>query len=109
MAPEYVMHAYLSIKADVYSFGVVVLELISGQKNYNFNLDPECQNLLDWVRSRGVHWFNYSFNYWFSPYDQLGSQFEIFLGATPNRIGFKCEQTGNQIQIRVGLNQILMS
>lgn len=49
MAPEYVMHAYLSIKADVYSFGVVVLELISGQKNYNFNLDPECQNLLDWA------------------------------------------------------------
>ncbi|XP_024994638.1 putative receptor-like protein kinase At4g00960 [Cynara cardunculus var. scolymus] len=49
MAPEYVMHGKLSIKADVYSFGVVVLELISGQKNYTFNLDPECQNLLDWA------------------------------------------------------------
>ncbi|XP_071693811.1 cysteine-rich receptor-like protein kinase 43 [Rutidosis leptorrhynchoides] len=49
MAPEYVMHAYLSVKADVYSFGVVVLELISGQKNSSFNLDPECQNLLDWA------------------------------------------------------------
>lgn len=43
------MHGNLSIKADVYSFGVVVLELISGQKNSTFNLDPECQNLLDWV------------------------------------------------------------
>lgn len=49
MAPEYIMHGNLSIKADVYSFGVVVLELISGQKNMMFNLDPECQNLLDWA------------------------------------------------------------
>ncbi|KAI3720134.1 hypothetical protein L6452_21044 [Arctium lappa] len=49
MAPEYVMHGNLSVKADVYSFGVVVLELISGQKNSAFNLDPECQNLLDWA------------------------------------------------------------
>ncbi|PWA57366.1 Concanavalin A-like lectin/glucanase, subgroup [Artemisia annua] len=49
MAPEYVMHGNLSVKADVYSFGVVVLELISGQKNFNFNLDPECQNLLEWA------------------------------------------------------------
>ncbi|KAI3811986.1 hypothetical protein L1987_16686 [Smallanthus sonchifolius] len=49
MAPEYVMHGNLSIKADVYSFGVVVLELISGQKNYTFDLDPECQNLLEWA------------------------------------------------------------
>ena len=51
MAPEYVMHGNLSTKADVYSFGVVVLELISGHKNYTFNLDPECHNLLDWVRT----------------------------------------------------------
>ncbi|KAK1437681.1 hypothetical protein QVD17_03477 [Tagetes erecta] len=49
MAPEYVMHGNLSIKADVYSFGVVVLELISGQKNYTFDLDPECGNLLEWA------------------------------------------------------------
>lgn len=48
MAPEYVMHGNLSVKADVYSFGVVVLELISGQKNSTFNLD-DCQNLLDWA------------------------------------------------------------
>ncbi|KAJ0677785.1 putative non-specific protein-tyrosine kinase RLK-Pelle-DLSV family [Helianthus annuus] len=49
MAPEYAMHGNLSIKADVYSYGVVVLELISGHKNSTFNLDPECQNLLDWA------------------------------------------------------------
>lgn len=49
MAPEYVMHGNLSVKVDVYSFGVMVLELISGHKNSAFNLDPECQNLLDWA------------------------------------------------------------
>ncbi|KAI7739239.1 hypothetical protein M8C21_004436, partial [Ambrosia artemisiifolia] len=49
MAPEYVMHGTLSVKVDVYSFGVVILELISGQKNSTFDLDPECQNLLDWA------------------------------------------------------------
>ena len=52
MAPEYAMHGNLSVKSDVYSYGVVVLELISGQKNSTFSLDPECQNLLDWVRIR---------------------------------------------------------
>ncbi|KAL7610430.1 hypothetical protein Lser_V15G11661 [Lactuca serriola] len=49
MAPEYVIKGNLSVKADVYSFGVVVLELISGQKNFTFNLDPDCVNLLDWA------------------------------------------------------------
>nr|XP_043639740.1 putative receptor-like protein kinase At4g00960 isoform X2 [Erigeron canadensis] len=48
MAPEYVLHGNLSVKADVYSYGVVVLELISGQKNSTFK-HPECQNLLDWA------------------------------------------------------------
>ncbi|KAL8112278.1 hypothetical protein AgCh_019833 [Apium graveolens] len=49
MAPEYVMHGSLSIKADVYSFGVLLLEIISGQKNSTFNLDPDCHSLLDWA------------------------------------------------------------
>lgn len=50
MAPEYVMHGKLSVKADVFSFGVLILELISGQKNSTFSQDPSSQNLLDWVR-----------------------------------------------------------
>ena len=50
MAPEYVMHGKLSVKADVFSFGVLILELISGQKNSTFNQDSSSQNLLDWVR-----------------------------------------------------------
>lgn len=49
MAPEYVMHGNLSVKADVYSFGVVVLELISGQKNSTFNGDAESTSLLEWA------------------------------------------------------------
>lgn len=49
MAPEYLMHGRLSVKADVFSFGVVVLELISGQKNSKFNQDPESENLLAWA------------------------------------------------------------
>ncbi|KAK9052209.1 hypothetical protein SSX86_028837 [Deinandra increscens subsp. villosa] len=49
MAPEYVMHGNLSIKADVYSFGVVILELVNGQKNSTFDLDRESVNLLDWA------------------------------------------------------------
>lgn len=49
LAPEYVSHGHLSVKADVFSFGVVVLELISGQKNWAFNLDPHSRNLLEWA------------------------------------------------------------
>ncbi|XP_057960442.1 cysteine-rich receptor-like protein kinase 43 [Malania oleifera] len=49
MAPEYVVHGHLSVKADIFSFGVVVLELISGQKNSTFNLDLDSRNLLDWA------------------------------------------------------------
>ncbi|KAM0986693.1 hypothetical protein ACFX2I_010884 [Malus domestica] len=49
MAPEYVMHGHLSVKADVFSFGVLVLELISGQRNSSFNANADAQNLLDWA------------------------------------------------------------
>ncbi|KAJ6903196.1 receptor-like protein kinase [Populus alba x Populus x berolinensis] len=50
MAPEYVMHGHLSVKADVFSFGVLVLELISGQRNSTFSQQHvEAENLLDWA------------------------------------------------------------
>ncbi|XP_052487596.1 cysteine-rich receptor-like protein kinase 43 isoform X2 [Gossypium raimondii] len=55
MAPEYVMHGQLSVKADVFSFGVLVLELISGQKNSSFNLNLDAQNLLDWLGPYHLH------------------------------------------------------
>lgn len=51
MAPEYVMHGNLSVKADVFSFGVVVLELVSGHKNSSFNLDPDSNSMIEWVRT----------------------------------------------------------
>lgn len=49
MAPEYIMHGHLSVKADVFSFGVVILELITGQKNSTFSASSDGQNLLEWV------------------------------------------------------------
>ena len=51
MAPEYVMHGHLSVKADVFSFGVLILELVSGQKNSTFDINLDAQNLLEWVSS----------------------------------------------------------
>lgn len=50
MAPEYVMHGVLSVKADVFSFGVLVLELVSGQKNSSFSMRHPDQTLLEWVK-----------------------------------------------------------
>ena len=55
MAPEYVMHGVLSVKADVFSFGVVVLELISGQKNSSFSMRHPDQTLLEWVKFSWFH------------------------------------------------------
>ncbi|KAL2904555.1 hypothetical protein RDABS01_003265 [Bienertia sinuspersici] len=49
MAPEYVMHGHLSVKADVFSFGVLMLELISGQRNSSYNLTLDAENLLEWA------------------------------------------------------------
>lgn len=54
MAPEYVMHGHLSVKADVFSFGVLVLELISGKKNSTFDINLDAQNLLEWVSSSSI-------------------------------------------------------
>jgi hypothetical protein len=50
MAPEYAMQGQLSVKADVYSFGVLLLEVVTGRKNNDYNLSPEMQMLLEWVR-----------------------------------------------------------
>ncbi|KAJ8770065.1 hypothetical protein K2173_010110 [Erythroxylum novogranatense] len=49
MAPEYVMHGKLTVKADVFSFGVLILELMSGQRNSTFNQHSDGQNVLDWA------------------------------------------------------------
>ncbi|XP_042447676.1 putative serine/threonine-protein kinase [Zingiber officinale] len=51
MAPEYVMHGVLSVKADVFSFGVLLLELVAGRKNSTFASlpDPDVGSLLEWA------------------------------------------------------------
>ncbi|KAG4991345.1 hypothetical protein AAZX31_09G112400 [Glycine max] len=49
LAPEYLMHGHLTVKADVFSYGVLVLELVSGQRNSSFDMDVSAQNLVDWA------------------------------------------------------------
>lgn len=49
MAPEYLMHGHLSVKADVYSYGVLVLELITGHRNSSSDPAFNGDNLLNWV------------------------------------------------------------
>ncbi|CAI9787894.1 unnamed protein product [Fraxinus pennsylvanica] len=49
MAPEYVIHGHFSIKSDVYSFGVLILEIITGQKAYNFQNGESMDDLISFV------------------------------------------------------------
>ncbi|XP_058724465.1 cysteine-rich receptor-like protein kinase 43 [Vicia villosa] len=49
MAPEYLMHGHLSVKADVYSYGVLVLELITGHRNSSSDPAFQGDNLLNWA------------------------------------------------------------
>ncbi|KAI5394524.1 hypothetical protein KIW84_061247 [Lathyrus oleraceus] len=49
MAPEYLMHGHLSVKADVYSYGVLVLELITGHRNSSSDPAFNGDNLLNWA------------------------------------------------------------
>ncbi|KAI3779093.1 hypothetical protein L2E82_08578 [Cichorium intybus] len=93
LAPEYVMHGNLSVKADVYSFGVVVLELVSGQKNSAFNLDPECQNLLDWAyklyeKGKAAEIMD----------STLGTSADLDQVATCTRIGLLCTQSDPKLR-----------
>ncbi|KAH9675736.1 Receptor-like serine-threonine protein kinase [Citrus sinensis] len=50
MAPEYAIRGFLSVKSDVFSFGVLLLEIISGRKNYDRQLEAENQELLKLAR-----------------------------------------------------------
>jgi len=49
VAPEYASRGQLSEKVDVFSFGVLLLEIVSGRKNIELNLNAEQAYLLEWV------------------------------------------------------------
>ncbi|XVF87658.1 hypothetical protein PTKIN_Ptkin18bG0138000 [Pterospermum kingtungense] len=53
MAPEYAMQGHFSVKSDAYSFGVLVLEIISGQRNSNFNQTDGAADLITYAWK---HW-----------------------------------------------------
>ncbi|XP_028797864.1 cold-responsive protein kinase 1-like, partial [Neltuma alba] len=59
-APEYAINGQLSEKVDIYSYGVVVLEILSGQKSEELNVNGEAEGefLLQkaWkLYERGMH------------------------------------------------------
>nr|DAD31825.1 TPA_asm: hypothetical protein HUJ06_010676 [Nelumbo nucifera] len=47
MAPEYAARGFMSAWSDVYSFGVLILEIISGRRNYDSQLEEQRQVLLN--------------------------------------------------------------
>lgn len=49
MAPEYAMHGHFSVKSDVFSLGVLILEIVSGQKNTQFQNGDTVDDLLSFV------------------------------------------------------------
>ncbi|KAK4278972.1 hypothetical protein QN277_016741 [Acacia crassicarpa] len=49
MAPEYIMNGTFSTKSDVFSFGILVLEIISGQKNGQFQDGENAEHIVSAV------------------------------------------------------------
>lgn len=49
MAPEYALHGFLSVKTDVFSYGVLVLEIVSGRKNHDRQLEDDSGDLLSYT------------------------------------------------------------
>ncbi|KAH6812463.1 hypothetical protein C2S51_026225 [Perilla frutescens var. frutescens] len=57
-APEYAIHGHLSEKVDIYSFGIVILEVISGRKCSEIQMDDDSATTeyLAWkLYERGMH------------------------------------------------------
>ncbi|KAL9270156.1 Cysteine-rich receptor-like protein [Drosera capensis] len=49
MAPEYAMRGVVSVKTDVFSYGVLLLEIVSGRKNFDYELGSEKADLLSYA------------------------------------------------------------
>lgn len=50
LAPEYVTYGKVDEKIDVYSYGVVLLELITGRRAIEKDLEAHHESLVLWVR-----------------------------------------------------------
>ncbi|KAM3283404.1 hypothetical protein P3S67_027049 [Capsicum chacoense] len=48
-APEYAIHGHITEKVDVYSFGVAVLEIISGRRSNDMQVEPVTEYLLEHI------------------------------------------------------------
>ncbi|XP_010315404.1 probable serine/threonine-protein kinase PBL23 [Solanum lycopersicum] len=51
LAPEYIMYGKVDEKVDVYSYGVVLLELITGKRAIEKDLEAHHESLVLWARS----------------------------------------------------------
>ncbi|XP_055815469.1 protein kinase STUNTED-like isoform X1 [Solanum dulcamara] len=51
LAPEYIMYGKVDEKIDVYSYGVVLLELITGKRAIENDLEAHHESLVLWARS----------------------------------------------------------
>lgn len=79
MAPEYAIRGFLSVKSDVFSFGVLLLEIISGRKNYDRQLEAENQELLKLARRLEEE-------------GRLMELVDVTIGTYPEEIALRCMQ-----------------
>lgn len=56
LAPEYAENGIVSVRTDVYAFGIVLIQLISGRKALDSNIENHQQSLRQWVRSSGCYY-----------------------------------------------------
>ncbi|XP_076948328.1 somatic embryogenesis receptor kinase 4-like [Bidens hawaiensis] len=59
LAPEYAENGMVSVRTDVYAYGITLIQLISGRKVVNPNIEDHCQSLRQWaeplVESLALH------------------------------------------------------
>ncbi|KAF8399105.1 hypothetical protein HHK36_014971 [Tetracentron sinense] len=81
MAPEYAVRGLMSTKIDVYSFGVLMLEIVSGRKNYDLQLDEQRMELLNLAWRLEQH-------------GRLMELVDVTIGSFPEDEVLKCIKTG---------------
>ncbi|KAJ0892926.1 putative protein kinase RLK-Pelle-PERK-2 family [Helianthus annuus] len=66
LAPEYAENGMVSVRTDVYAYGITLIQLISGRKVVNPNIEDYHQSLRQWVYPLGFMHLSYLY-FWF-PY-----------------------------------------